>query len=152
MWWPHSTYAHSTVSTPPLTSTVKSSLFTHMHSSSLSLAARLHQYHANHSCYINSGWPFPGQTSLFNWNVCSNADSDVVGLEWEPEILHLQQAPADASTAGSPITFLSSKNLNRKDTCKLFNKMTRSWQFRLLLWLRDRVMHPFSLSAPVVCQ
>ena len=33
---------------PPLTSTVKSSLFTHGHSSPLSLAARLHWCHANH--------------------------------------------------------------------------------------------------------
>ena len=41
---------------PPLTSTVKSSLFTHVHSSSLSLAARLHGCHADHSHYINSGW------------------------------------------------------------------------------------------------
>ena len=37
---------------PPLTSTVKSSLFTHAHSSPLSLAAKLHQCHANHSRYI----------------------------------------------------------------------------------------------------
>ena len=34
----------------PLTSTVKSSLFTHAHSSPLSLAVRLHPCHANHSC------------------------------------------------------------------------------------------------------
>ena len=47
---------------PPLTSTVKLSLFTHVHSSPLSLAARLHQCHANHSCYINDGWVFSRQT------------------------------------------------------------------------------------------
>ena len=46
---------------PPLTSTVKSSLITHAHSSPLSLAARLHQCHANHSHYINNGWTFYGQ-------------------------------------------------------------------------------------------
>ena len=40
-------------SIPPLTSMVKSSLFTHVHSSSLSLAARLHQCRTNHSHYIN---------------------------------------------------------------------------------------------------
>ena len=34
---------------PPLTSTVKSSLFTHEHSSPLPLADRLHRCHANHS-------------------------------------------------------------------------------------------------------
>ena len=34
---------------PPLTSIVKSSLFTHVHSSPLSLAARLHRCCANHS-------------------------------------------------------------------------------------------------------
>ena len=48
---------------PPLTSTVKSSLFTYTHSSPLSLAARLHQYGANHSRYINNGWTFSRQTS-----------------------------------------------------------------------------------------
>ena len=42
MWWPHATHAHSVASTAPLTSTVKSSLFTHVHSSPLCLAARLH--------------------------------------------------------------------------------------------------------------
>ena len=45
----------------PLTSTVRSSLFTHEHS--LSLTARLHQCHANYSPYINNGWTFSGQTS-----------------------------------------------------------------------------------------
>ena len=45
----------------PLTSTVKLSLFTHVHSSPLSLAAKLHQCHANHSCYINNDWTFYGQ-------------------------------------------------------------------------------------------
>ena len=48
---------------PPMISTVKSSLFTHVHSSPLSLAARLHQCHANHSRYVNNGWIFSGQTS-----------------------------------------------------------------------------------------
>ena len=49
---------------PPLTNTVKSSLFTHAHSSPLSLAARLHQCWANHSHYITNGWTFSGQTSF----------------------------------------------------------------------------------------
>ena len=48
---------------PPLTSAVKSSLFTCAHSSPLSLAARLHGCHANRSHYINNGWNFSGQTS-----------------------------------------------------------------------------------------
>ena len=42
----------------PLTSTVKSSLFTHAHSSLLSLADRLHWCNTNHSPYINNGWIF----------------------------------------------------------------------------------------------
>ena len=42
----------------PLTSTVKWSLFTHGHSSPLSLAARLHRCHIHYSCYINNGWTF----------------------------------------------------------------------------------------------
>ena len=48
---------------PPLTSTVKSSLFTHAHSSPLSLAARLRWCHANHSRYINNGWTLSRWTS-----------------------------------------------------------------------------------------
>ena len=47
---------------PPLTSTVKSSLFMDVHSSPLSLAARLHWCHTNYSCYVNNGWTFSGQT------------------------------------------------------------------------------------------
>ena len=42
---------------PPLASTVKS-LFTHVCSNPLSLAARLHQFRTNHSNYINNGWIF----------------------------------------------------------------------------------------------
>ena len=45
---------------PPLTSTVKSPLFTHAHSSPLTLAARLHQCRASHSHYIKYSWTFPG--------------------------------------------------------------------------------------------
>ena len=61
----HTVYIFTQWCLPPqLTSTVKSSLFTHVHSSSLSLAARLHLCCcANHSRYINNGWTFPRQTS-----------------------------------------------------------------------------------------
>ena len=48
---------------PPLTSTVKLSLFTHAHPSPLFLVARLHLCCAKHSHYINNGWTFFGQTS-----------------------------------------------------------------------------------------
>ena len=48
---------------PPLTSTVKASLFMHEHSSLLSLAARLYGCHTNCSFYINNSWTFSGQTS-----------------------------------------------------------------------------------------
>ena len=40
---------------PPLTSTVKSSFFAHVHSSLLSLAAWLHRWRTNCSRYINNG-------------------------------------------------------------------------------------------------
>ena len=50
---------------PPPTRTVKSSLFTHVHSSPLSLAAWLHWCCTNHSHYINNGWTFSRQTSYF---------------------------------------------------------------------------------------
>ena len=48
----------------PLTSTVKSLLFTHAHSSPL-LAARLHRCCSNCSCYVNNGWTFSRQIFLF---------------------------------------------------------------------------------------
>ena len=41
---------------PPLTSTLKLSLFTHVHSSLLSLAATLHQCCPNCFPYIKNGW------------------------------------------------------------------------------------------------
>ena len=63
MRWPHSTHAHSMASTPPLTRTRKSSLFMHVHSSPLCLAARLHRCHAKCSHYINNGLSFSRQTS-----------------------------------------------------------------------------------------
>ena len=48
-----------------LTSAMKSSLFTHAHSSSLSWAARLHWCHANHFHYIKNGWSFSRQTLYY---------------------------------------------------------------------------------------
>ena len=53
-------------SLPSLTSIVKSSLFTHAHSSPLSLAARFHWHHT-HWYYINNGWTSFGQTSYILW-------------------------------------------------------------------------------------
>ena len=53
---------------PPLTSTVKS-LFTHTHSSPLSLAARLCCHSANHPHYISNGWTFSRQTLYIYQNV-----------------------------------------------------------------------------------
>ena len=47
----------------PLTSTVQSSLFTHVHSSALSSAARLQACCVNCSHYINDGCIFSGPTS-----------------------------------------------------------------------------------------
>ena len=47
---------------PPLTRTVKVSLFTHAHSSPLSLAAKLHQCDTNRSL-TNDGWTFTRQAS-----------------------------------------------------------------------------------------
>ena len=46
---------------PPLISTMKSLLFMHMHSSPLSLTARLRGCCTNHSRYINNGWTCSGQ-------------------------------------------------------------------------------------------
>ena len=61
VWQPHSTHAHSLVSTIRLTGTMKSSSFTHVLSSPQSLAARFHWCHADHFHYSNNGWTFSGQ-------------------------------------------------------------------------------------------
>ena len=50
---------------PPLTSTVESSLFTHVHSSPHSLDARLHRCCTNHSHYINNSWTFLDRPRIF---------------------------------------------------------------------------------------
>ena len=59
---------------PSLTSTVKSSLFMHIHSSSLFLSARLHGCHANCSHYSNNSWTFSGSTimctSVWIYDIC----------------------------------------------------------------------------------
>ena len=57
---------------PPLISTVKSSLFTHVHSSPLSLATSFHWCRANRSHYINNGWIFSGQPHVLSLYVCNN--------------------------------------------------------------------------------
>ena len=59
--------AHMLIQQPlpqPLTSTVKSSLFTLVDSNPLSLAARLHQCRAT-SFYINNGWAFSRQAHIY---------------------------------------------------------------------------------------
>ena len=48
---------------PPLTSTVKSSLFTHALSSPFFLTARLQWCCTNHSLYVSNGWTFSRHTS-----------------------------------------------------------------------------------------
>ena len=62
---------------PPLTSTVKSSLFTHIQSSPLFLAARLHRCHTNHSYYINNGWTFFLDRPLYFIHLAT-----VIGSSW----------------------------------------------------------------------
>ena len=55
---------------PTLTSTMKLSLFTHVHSSPLSLAVRWHQCHANLSHYINKDWTFSDRLHIlreYDW-------------------------------------------------------------------------------------
>ena len=51
---------------PPVTSTVKSSSFTHVCFSPLYLAARLYWCHVNCSCYINKSWNLSRQTFVFD--------------------------------------------------------------------------------------
>ena len=79
---------------PPLTSTVKSSLFMHAHSSPLSLASRLYWCHENYSCYINNGWTFSGQAVCVCVCVCVYLDRGKGGrkrgretLMWERNTL-----------------------------------------------------------------
>ena len=87
---------------PTLSSTVKLSLFMHVHSSPLSLAARLHWWCTNCSHYINNGWTFSWQTSyiciytyictyvyvhmhIYNkhfLSICLLTDTWVVSISW----------------------------------------------------------------------
>ena len=55
---------------PPLTSTMRSSLFTYVHFSPLSLAAMLHQCHTNRCHYINNSWTFYRQSFYINSLLC----------------------------------------------------------------------------------
>ena len=76
---------------PPLTSTVKLSVFTHVHSSPLSLAARLYQCCANCSHYINNGWTFSRPTSytvIVTFAKCSRKESEESCRlqKWEQQI------------------------------------------------------------------
>ena len=58
---------------PPLTRTVRLSLFTYAHSSPLSLAARLDRCCTNCSLYVNNAWTISGQTPynqlIFDYNI-----------------------------------------------------------------------------------
>ena len=56
------TYSLNSISHPLLTSTVKSSLFTHAYSSPISLVASLHPCHTNLSHYIYNALTFSRQT------------------------------------------------------------------------------------------
>ena len=77
---------------PTLTYTVKSSLFTHAHSSPLSLAARLHRCPANHSHYIKNGWTFSRQTRSHSGTVvCTHVHSRLTSVH--TAVLLLQEAP-----------------------------------------------------------
>ena len=62
---------------PPQTSTVKSPLFMHVHSSPLFLAASLHQCCANHSHYINNGRTLSWQTSYIWGTVQCLCENDI---------------------------------------------------------------------------
>ena len=86
MWQPHSTHTQTAGRLlPPLTSTVKSWLFMHVHSSPLSLAARLHWCRINLSCYINSGWNFFWTDLIFLTWGCSLIWKRDKGREREEE-------------------------------------------------------------------
>ena len=67
---------------PPLTSTVKLSLFMHVHSSPLFLAARLHGHHGNHSCSINNGCIFSRKTFQIDRQIDRQTDRQTdVGIQ-----------------------------------------------------------------------
>ena len=72
---------------PPLTSTVKSLLFLHAHSSPLFLAAGLYQWHTNHSCYTNKGHTF-FQTDLVY--LCYKINFLYLRKIWNIKLKHLK--------------------------------------------------------------
>ena len=63
MQWPHSTPVPSKVSTTPTNQYSEVIIVHACVFQSTVLASRLHRCCKNHSCYINSGWTFSGQTS-----------------------------------------------------------------------------------------
>ena len=62
----------------PLTSTVKSSLLMHAHSSPPSLATRFHWCCTNHYCHINNSWVFFLDTPLYSLSERNNAKKYIV--------------------------------------------------------------------------
>ena len=68
---------------PPLTSTVKSLLFTYAHFSPLSWAATLHLCHVSHCHYINHGWAFSGQT----FYIVFSKDMSILTYDWSTRYL-----------------------------------------------------------------
>ena len=86
---------------PPLTSTVKLALFTHAHSSPLSLAARLHWCRTNRFHYINNGWTFSGQTLYMWWATAIHQVCNIVLLAqsfwmWQPHSTHAHSVVSTA--------------------------------------------------------
>ena len=95
---------------PPLTSTVKSSLFIHVHPSPLSLAARLHQCCTNHSHYFNNGWTFSRQIS-YSW-------LPIFGKPWPQANTLLNTFLQSQQTFDlSPCEPISGRSLGKKTLC-----------------------------------
>ena len=87
----------------PLTSTVKPSLLIHAHSRPLSLAARLHQCHTNHSHYINNSQNFPDRPCTISMSfdkcvgLCNYHHPD------NPLVLIFHQSPPPISKPEKPL-------------------------------------------------
>ena len=122
---------------PPLTSTVKLSLFMHAHSSMLSLAATLHWCHTNHFHCITNGWTFPSQT------LYAQSFAPRKGL------VHLQQLPCDLHAllvGGVPGMYILAPLSFDYVTCFGHWKNTvfsPTETFKAMLWC-----HPVSCSFP----
>ena len=88
-------------------------------------------------------------TQCINGRACESAESDSVGPEWSLRFHIFNKLPGDASTAGSPTTFLSSKGLTTKTSVIYLMRRLEAGHAGLGQRLRDTIVPLSSQFIPV---